>query len=640
MRYTIYNLSRLSVAALLIMWTSGCERDLSGLDQPTNPAIPEVFIDAFSGGLQYAAFGGSVVTAFDVDNTIYYSGGASMRIAVPDVGDPRGSYAGGVYFTSGPRDLSQFTALTFWARASQPITLDVVGLGNDLDINRFDASINGYQVNSNWNKYIIPIPDPSRLTAERGMFYFAEGPENERGFTLWFDEVKYEALGTLSEPRARIFDGVDVIREAENGDEFTIPAIVTFNLPNGQDQDVNASAAYFSFESSDPSVATVDESGVVQVLGSGTATITARLGDVPAVGSVTVTSTGAAVRPATPAPAPVQEAGDVISIYSDAYDDVIVDFYNGFWEFSSTLDDRFMIGTDEMIRYNMLNFVGIQFTQPTIDVTDMTHFHIDIWTPEDTALPNTFKVLLVDLGPDGTFDGGDNTSHELTFTAPTLQSEQWVSLDIPLSDFTGLTTRSNLAQIVLSGELSTVYVDNMYFYRGEVTGGGPTEPVMAAPTPDRPESDVISLFSDAYTDVAVDTWRTEWSQAVLTDLDIAGNATKRYTALDFVGVETVATTVDAAEMTHIHVDVWSPDFSYFALKLVDFGADGAFDGGDDVEHEVQYTSPPRGEWISYDIPLTDFVDLTTRSNLAQYIFVGQPTGGSTVYIDNVYFYKQ
>jgi hypothetical protein len=40
-----------------------------------------------------------------------------------------------------------------------------------------------------------------------------------------------------------------------------------------------------------------------------------------------------------------------------------------------------------------------------------------------------------------------------------------VGLDIPLSDFTGLTGRTNLAQLIISGDPNTVYVDNVYFYR-------------------------------------------------------------------------------------------------------------------------------------------------------------------------------
>jgi len=229
--------------------------------------------------------------------------------------------------------------------------------------------------------------------------------------------------------------------------------------------------------------------------------------------------------------------------------------------------------------------------------------------------------------------------HQIDFNAPS--QGQWISYDLPLSDFTGLTTRANIAQYILVGQPTgetTVFVDNIYFYNDD--GGSPgTEPSQAAPTPTENEADVISLFSDAYTDVSVDTWRTDWSAATFEDVTVQGNPTKKYSELDFVGIETVANTVDASEMTHFHLDVWSADFTFFAVKLVDFGADGAFGGGDDVEHQLDFATPVQGEWISYDLPLSDFTGLTSRTNIAQYILVGQPTGANTVYVDNVYFHK-
>ncbi len=170
-------------------------------------------------------------------------------------------------------------------------------------------------------------------------------------------------------------------------------------------------------------------------------------------------------------------------------------------------------------------------------------------------------------------------------------------------------------------------------------GGEPTEPMAAAPTPTHDAEDVISLFSDAYTDVTVDTFRTDWSSGTLDDVEIAGNATKKYSSLNFVGIETVNSQVDASSMTHIHIDVWSPNFTSFGIKLVDFGANGAYQGGDDVEHQVNFDAPVKGEWVSYDIALSDFTGLTTRANLAQYVLVGQPTGSTTVYVDNIYFYN-
>jgi len=38
---------------------------------------------------------------------------------------------------------------------------------------------------------IIPIPDASKLTAEKGLFWYSTGPENNRGYTFWIDEVRF-----------------------------------------------------------------------------------------------------------------------------------------------------------------------------------------------------------------------------------------------------------------------------------------------------------------------------------------------------------------------------------------------------------------------------------------------------------------
>jgi len=190
------------ILAVLLL---GCQRDLNDLQPATYPTNPEVFINSFSPGLNYAAFGGSVPTAFDVDDQVTYNSisTASMRFEVPDAGDPRGAYAGGTYFTEVGRNLSGYDALTFWMKASQPANIDVLGFGNDLGANKYQASISGVPVTTNWQKYIIPLPDPSKLKNERGMFFYSEGPENGRGYTFWIDEVKFEKLGTLAHHNMR-----------------------------------------------------------------------------------------------------------------------------------------------------------------------------------------------------------------------------------------------------------------------------------------------------------------------------------------------------------------------------------------------------------------------------------------------------
>ena len=163
-----------------------------------------------------------------------------------------------------------------------------------------------------------------------------------------------------------------------------------------------------------------------------------------------------------------------------------------------------------------------------------------------------------------------------------------------------------------------------------------TEPMTAAPTPTIPAANVISMFSNAYTNVPVDTWQTSWSSGVLTNIQIQGNDTKKYTNLDFVGVETVTSQINATNMLFLHVDAWTPNMTTFRVKLVDFGANAAFGGGDDVNHELIFT-PTLSTWNSYHIPLSNFTGLVTKGHIAQLIFSGLPVGAGTLFVDNVYF---
>ena len=220
---------------------------------------------------------------------------------------------------------------------------------------------------------------------------------------------------------------------------------------------------------------------------------------------------------------------------------------------------------------------------------------------------------------------------------PNTMVNQWEKITFDFSAQNMLT----YDQIVIFPDFNQRAQDNVIYF-DNITFGDQIvieEPMTAAPDPTQDPSSVISMFSNVYTDVPVNTWRTEWSNATLEDIQIAGNDTKKYTALDFVGIETVdANLIDATAMTHIHVDMWTPNMTTFRIKLVDFGPDGLFDGGDDSEHELVFENPAQGEWVSLDIPLVDFAGLTNRTSMAQMILSGLPTGGGTVYIDNVFFF--
>jgi len=214
-----------------------------------------------------------------------------------------------------------------------------------------------------------------------------------------------------------------------------------------------------------------------------------------------------------------------------------------------------------------------------------------------------------------------------------------VSFKVPLSSFTGMTGQTSIAQFIISGSLGTVYLDNIYF--------SADAPAIAAPTPTYAAGDVISLFSNAYTNQNVNTWSAEWDSADLADVQVAGNDVKKYSNLVFAGIEFTSSTVNATAMTHFSFDLWTPEATTAAsevkVKLVDFGTNNAFGGGDDKEHELVFstTSTPAlagGAWVTFNIPLAQFTGLTTRGNLAQLILVSAPSA-RTVFIDNVLFHK-
>ncbi|MBK9731754.1 MAG: T9SS type A sorting domain-containing protein [Chitinophagaceae bacterium] len=344
-----------------------------------------------------------------------------------------------------------------------------------------------------------------------------------------------------------------------------------------------------------------------------------------------------AADPTTSAPAPTQQAADVISLFSNAYSNVPIDTWSAVWDAADVSD--YVIGTSDSVKkYSNLSFCGIEFTTNTINANSMTRFHVNMWTPDATF----FKIKLVDFGADGLFGGGDDSEHELTYnttTSPAVVVNSWITFDIPLSSFTGLTSKQHLAQLLFVSAGNTAFIDNVYLYNGAIA---PTSPSVSAPTPTELPSKVVSLFSNAYSNVPVDTWSAVWDLANLSSYVIgSSDSIKKYTNLVFSGTEFTTQTVDASNLTYFHLDIWTPDASTFNIKLVDFGADGLFGGGDDSEHELAYnatTSPAvvTNAWVSFDIPLANFTNLTSRGHLAQLLFV---SGGNTVFVDNVYFFK-
>lgn len=433
-------------------------------DEPGVDTSPVVFEDDLR-GVGFQAFANSRLDALSRDTTEKHSGVASLRIDVPQPGSGSGGYAGGAFVAESARDLSGFNALVLWAKASQAVKVDVFGLGNDnTGTSLYEASIKRVDVGTEWKRILLPLPLASKLAEEKGLFYFAAAPQGApaTGYTVWLDDLVFATLDEteLGPPRPSITSR-SISRQI--GDPILVPGTrVTFTA-QGADVAVDASPNYFRFVSSNDAVVTFGDAPTGTALSAGTATITGMLGEVAATGAVTVEVLDVA-RPNVAAPTPpARQAADVISLFSGAYTNVPVATWRA--EYSQVeLYAELPVAGDATKKYSGLLYAGIELGANPLNAEAMTHFHLDVWTPDAT----TFKVKLVDFGANAAYGGGDDAEHELTFTpssTPALLKNAWVSLDLPLTSFTGLTQRGHLAQLIVSSADNTVYIDNVYFHR-------------------------------------------------------------------------------------------------------------------------------------------------------------------------------
>ncbi|MCL7754469.1 T9SS type A sorting domain-containing protein [Polaribacter sp. Z022] len=347
-------------------------------------------------------------------------------------------------------------------------------------------------------------------------------------------------------------------------------------------------------------------------------------------------SGGSGSAPTDAPAAPTAAATDVISIFSDAYTDV-TSTWNPGWGQSTVLSDETIAG-NAVKKYESFTFSGIEPSSP-IDASTMGYINLNYWTSDATEL----KVKFVDYNGDGTW-GSDNTEAEVVKSVST---DSWGTLSIPFSDFTAITAGikfNDLGQFVLSatGATNAVYIDNIYFSKEEVTSGGgstASAPTDAPATPTAATSDVISIFSDAYTDLTA-TWNPGWGQStVLSDETIAGNAVKKYESFTFSGIEP-SSPIDASAMVSIKLDYWTSDATELKVKLVDYNGDGTW-GNDNTEAEVVKTVTT-GSWGTLTIPLTDFTAITAgiKFNDIGQLVLSATGATNAVYLDNIYFTKE
>ena len=446
-----YIVSALLTGFVLISAVS-CKKDTGNMELATNyPTTPEIFIDAFSRDLKFDAWG--KVTNFDIDYAVKYKGTASMKVSVPNASDPAGNYAGGVFYTSMARDLSGYDAVTFWAKATQATTMNASFGGYPDSPGTFTEKYKvalDVKLNSNWQKYIIPIPDPTFLTSEKGMFSYAAGAlADGSGYTIWIDEVKFEKLGTLAHQKLSIANIASWPTSAGFvGQTYTTNVVETVNVPNGVNVQIAVPSSYLTYTSSDNNVATVSDAGVVTLKGTGSATITVKLGDLTTTGSIKLTNT------VPMAPAPTVAPANVISLFSDAYNGIAIDTPK--WDYVTNVLNLLSINGNHIMSFSTFSYLPITFA--SLNASAMTHLHMDIYVVAPTLTNQPVRLVLK-----------DNVGGEKGFNySAGLTTGSWKSLDIPLTSF-GLTSKSALVFLIIAADpqnpkMTDLYLDNVYFY--------------------------------------------------------------------------------------------------------------------------------------------------------------------------------
>ncbi|MFK2819587.1 hypothetical protein U0L90_05625, partial [Flavobacteriaceae sp. LMIT009] len=620
--------------SLVLFAVISCERDLpENANEAEFSSNAEVFIDGFSGGLEYYPYADSKQTAFSVDDDAF-KGSSSMRFDIPNAGDPEGAYAGAIFRDdNGGRNLTDYDALTFWAKGSEARTINDIGFGQDFFENKYEVSVKGsLQLTTNWVKYTIPIPDASKLVQEKGMFWYAEGPNDDgTGYSFWIDELKFEKLGTIAHAEAMIYNGVDEVVNTFIGVSFSVEGLIaSFNLANGVNQVLNLAPAYFDFTSTDPSVATITESGNISVIGEGSTTITASfLGeDVP--GSLVVNSSGEF----TSAPVPTNEPEDVISIFSDAYNNVPVEFFNGYWQpFQTTESTNFAANNDNVISYTNFNFVGNQFGNPTIDASQMEAIHFDVFVPEGTVDPQ-LAITLKDFGPNGQDGGDDDTTFTQTFSGSTLLPGQWNALEIT---FNNLSNRNRFGQIIyenLGSGLTSFYLDNVYCYKtpGSGGGGGVCDPETEESTAAADLNITFQTNTPAFIeDNATFSWidNPDADGSVNNSCKVGQVTRANNSPWDNLQID-LADKLDFNSSEGIKMKVWSPIANTPVLfKLEEIGNSGNF-------VEILQNTGPANTWteLTFDFASTP----TPQFNKIVIFFNFNVADGSTYYFDDIKLY--
>jgi hypothetical protein len=238
---------------------------------------------------------------------------------------------------------------------------------------------------------------------------------------------------------------------------------------------------------------------------------------------------------------------------------------------------------------------------------------------------------------------------EMDATVTAANTWQTLTFDITqIANNSGNATRTWLATDVLNkasvfadfgnSAAVTMYVDDLKFIGtsgvAQTCMTAPVTPVAGVPstaatTPTVASTKALSVYSDAYTAIPGVNLNPGWGQSTAqTQIQVVSDNVLKHANLNYQGFSWEANAIDVSTYTNLHIDLWSADATSVKVFVISAGQD-----------TQSFTVPiTASTWVSQDIALSNF-SLINKAAVIQVKLESVPFGGTTVYMDNLYFWK-
>lgn len=348
--------------------------------------------------------------------------------------------------------------------------------------------------------------------------------------------------------------------------------------------------------------------------------------------------------PTVAAPKPTADASKVRSMFSDVYTPYYnFDMYNhsGIQKSVKTIGDGETVLELKGFRWAHFALGEVAGTS-TVDLTAVQdgYLHFDVYVPVNpvttSVQPGMFKV---------------STKKEAFSGKQELTGGQWKSVNLKVKDFqaVGLSAVNNLTFKDPANKTGIIYLDNVYFYMdSDIPSDDPTpdpdpdpdpDPtpsidIPLAPTPTHVASDVKAFFSDEYT-LFGKFEPTTYSEATVEVIDHdATHKVCRMTNLNWCAVNLGQR--DVSDKGYVHIDLYTPSSDAVTSFNIGFQLWSAPVHFEISGEDFNYRPLEPNKWMSFDIPLSAFVDQDFKEGMAGLRI--RKSGKGTLYLDNLYFW--